>query len=125
MDLGRCESWCRSNSVPPREECGDIIRVILNTPPLDAEAAGPAQLRYRKALVRIGRQLANLGAAQVPGPEPSCGCVVVLLRLLGTLPTSLTAGLGKLRVVNHIRVVDHIKDWAARRTIRFLNSHTQ
>src|ERR1700733_9429737 len=62
MDLGRCESWCRSNSVPPREECGDIIRVILNTPPLDAEAAGPAQLRYRKALVRIGRQLANLGA---------------------------------------------------------------
>jgi AcrR family transcriptional regulator len=52
---------CRSM----REEYGDIIRVILNTAPHDSEVAdtlATATDRYRKALVRIGRRLSNLGA---------------------------------------------------------------
>ena len=52
---------CRSM----REEYGDIIRVILNTAPHDAEVAETlsiATARYRKALIQIGRHLANLGA---------------------------------------------------------------
>jgi hypothetical protein len=48
-----------------REKYGDIIRVILNTAPQDAEVAETLSIvtaRYCKALVRIGRHLANLGA---------------------------------------------------------------
>jgi hypothetical protein len=48
-----------------REKYGDIIHVILNTAPQDAEVAETlsiATARYCKALVRIGRHLANLGA---------------------------------------------------------------
>jgi AcrR family transcriptional regulator len=48
-----------------RKEYGDIMRVILNTAPHDPEVAGTlatATARYRKALVRIGRRLVNLGA---------------------------------------------------------------
>jgi AcrR family transcriptional regulator len=52
---------CRSM----REDSGDIIRVILNTAPHDSEVAETlaiATRRYRKALVRIGRRLTDLGA---------------------------------------------------------------
>lgn len=47
-----------------RKEYGDIIRVILNTAPHDAEVAetlATATKRYRKALVQIGGRLATLG----------------------------------------------------------------
>jgi uncharacterized protein with PhoU and TrkA domain len=48
-----------------RNEYGDIIHLILNTAPHDsevAEALATATGRYRKALIRNGRRLAELGA---------------------------------------------------------------
>jgi len=48
-----------------RKEYGDIIHLILNTAPHDsgvAAALATATQRYRQALIRIARRLADLGA---------------------------------------------------------------
>lgn len=52
---------CRSM----REECGDIIRVMLDTAPHDSEIAqtlATATARYRQALISIGQRLSGLDA---------------------------------------------------------------
>jgi AcrR family transcriptional regulator len=60
-----CAATCRSM----REDCHDIIRVILNTAPHDPEVADTLAIateRYRNALIRIAKRLVDLGGLR-PG----------------------------------------------------------
>jgi AcrR family transcriptional regulator len=57
-----------------REECGDVIRVLLATAPHDAAVArtlGAATARYRQALRAIARRLIDLGALQADTDLPA------------------------------------------------------
>jgi AcrR family transcriptional regulator len=59
--IGRLARSCRLM----RQECGDVMRLLLQTAPHDSEATGilaTATSRYRRALLPFARRLSELGA---------------------------------------------------------------